>query len=101
MRTNIVLDEDLVAQAMKYSAARSKRGVVHEALATYVAVKAQEQRMATYKERLGDVRRKLLDASIRTSSRDIIRADRRRGADARRRCNSTLQPTTQRLSVWR
>ena len=85
MRTNIVLDEELVAQAMKYSTARSKRAVVHEALVTYVAVKAHEQRVGTYKDRLGDIRRQLLDASIRTSSQDLIRADRTRGGDARRR----------------
>ena len=39
MRTNIDLDHDLLEQAGKFSSARSKRAIVHEALATYVAVK--------------------------------------------------------------
>jgi Arc/MetJ family transcription regulator len=78
MRTNIVLDDDLIAEAMKYSTGRSKRAVVKEALATYVAVKAEQQRLATYRDRLAAIRRRLADASPRTPVVKLIRSDRER-----------------------
>ena len=78
MRTNIVLDDELIARAMKYSSGRSKRAVVHEALTTYVAVKVREQRTASYRDRLAALRRRLADKPVRTSAGDIVRADRER-----------------------
>lgn len=36
MRTNIVLDEELVREAFRYSKARTKKDLVHEALREYV-----------------------------------------------------------------
>ena len=78
MRTNIVLDDDLLSEARKFSKGRSKREVVREALATYVTVKAEQQRVAAYRDRLAMIRRKLAAAPIRTSARDILRADRER-----------------------
>ncbi|MDN5849750.1 MAG: type II toxin-antitoxin system VapB family antitoxin [Nitrococcus sp.] len=36
MRTNIVLDDDLIAQALRLSKARSKRELVHLALKEFV-----------------------------------------------------------------
>ena len=78
MRTNIVLDDDLLAEAMKYSTGRSKRAVVKEALATYVTVKAEQERLATYRDRLAAVRRRLADAPGRTPVMKILRADRER-----------------------
>jgi Arc/MetJ family transcription regulator len=79
MRTNIVLDDDLLAQAAKYSSGATKRAVVQEALATYVAVKAQEQRTARYRDRLADARRRAMTAPIHSSAKDIVRRDRDRG----------------------
>lgn len=80
MRTNIVLDDELIARAMQYSSERSKRAVVREALATYVAVKAEERRTMSYRDRLAGVRRRLADKPVRTPARDILRADRERKA---------------------
>ncbi|MBP7829392.1 MAG: type II toxin-antitoxin system VapB family antitoxin [Kiritimatiellae bacterium] len=80
MRTNIVLDDELLAAAMKYSGARSKRAVVQEALATYVSVKARQQKLESYRDRLAGVRRRLAEAPIKTSSRELIRADRDRAS---------------------
>ncbi len=37
MRTNIELDDELVAQALKISKLKTKKDVVHEALKQYVA----------------------------------------------------------------
>jgi Arc/MetJ family transcription regulator len=36
-RTNIVLDEALVAEAFRYSKAKTKRDLIHEALSEFVA----------------------------------------------------------------
>ena len=76
MRTNIELDDDLLAQAAKYSTARSKRRLVHEALAMFVAVKEEERRRATYKERLQKIRGQLSGVRLGVDSRDLVRSDR-------------------------
>ena len=76
MRTNIDLDDQLLAEAAKYSTARSKRRLIHEALATFVAVKAEERRRATYRERLEQVRGRVAALRLRSDSRELIRADR-------------------------
>jgi Arc/MetJ family transcription regulator len=73
---NIELDDDLLAEAAKYSTSRSKRRLVHEALATFVAVKAEERRRATYEERLERVRGRLAGVRLKTDLRDLIRTDR-------------------------
>ena len=76
MRTNIELDDDLLAEAAKYSAARTKKKLIHEALATFIAVKADEQMRATYRERLESVRAQLATSRVRSDSRDLVRASR-------------------------
>ena len=42
MRTNIVLDEDLVREAQKLTALPTKKAVVDEALRTLIRLKKQE-----------------------------------------------------------
>ncbi len=37
MRTNIVLDDDLVEEAFKYSKAKTKKELIHEALREFIA----------------------------------------------------------------
>lgn len=76
MRTNIVLDDDLLAEAMKYSKQRSKRGVVKEALATYVTVKAEQERTESYRERLAIVRKRMADTSLRKTALSMLKDDR-------------------------
>lgn len=41
MRTNIVLDDDLVKRAQKLTGIETKRGVVHEALRTLILIREQ------------------------------------------------------------
>lgn len=41
MRTNIVLDDELMAEAAKYTEAKTKKGIVEEALKFYVQVNRQ------------------------------------------------------------
>ena len=43
MRTNIVVDDDLMAEAMKLSDIKTKKGVVDQALNLLVQVKKQEK----------------------------------------------------------
>jgi Arc/MetJ family transcription regulator len=76
MRTNIDLSDDLLAEAQKHSKARSKRALVEEALAAFIAMKAEEQRRTTYKERLDSLRRKTKALRLRSGTREILRKDR-------------------------
>jgi Arc/MetJ family transcription regulator len=43
MRTNVVIDDQLMAQAMKQTGLKTKKAVIEEALRTLVRVKSQEQ----------------------------------------------------------
>lgn len=42
MRTNVVLDDSLVEEAMRYTGLTTKKAVIEEALRTLVRLKAQE-----------------------------------------------------------
>ena len=42
MRTNIVLDDELIAEAMELTGLKSKKAVVHEALRTLVRINKQK-----------------------------------------------------------
>lgn len=76
MRTNIELDDDLIAEAGRYTTVRSKREIVREALATYVAVKSEERRRATYRERLQRIRAQAAATPVRSDVHDLVRKDR-------------------------
>lgn len=43
MRTNVVLDDELVAKAMQYTGLTTKRAVIEEALRLLVRLKSQEE----------------------------------------------------------
>ena len=78
MRTNIVLDDDLLREAMRHSGARTKRALVAEALATFVAVKGAEARRATYRERLQRLEARLEGLRLKKRPSEVLRADRNR-----------------------
>ncbi len=78
MRTNIVLNDDLLREAMQHSRARTKRALVEEALATFVAVKGAEARLATYRERLQRLESRLQGLRLRKRPSAVLRADRDR-----------------------
>jgi Arc/MetJ family transcription regulator len=46
MRTNIVLDDELVAEAMRRTGIKTKRAVVEEALRMLIRLKRQEEILA-------------------------------------------------------
>jgi Arc/MetJ family transcription regulator len=78
MRTNIVLNEELVEEAMKYSTARSKSALIEEALRVFVETRAADRRRASYERRLLRARERLAGTSPRESAHDIVRRDRDR-----------------------
>ena len=42
MRTNIVIDDDLLEEAFSVSSARTKKDLIHEALAEYIRLKKRK-----------------------------------------------------------
>ena len=78
MRTNIVLNDSLVQEAMRYSRARSKRELVEEALTTFVAVKAEEARRLSYADRLRSLESRLAGLKLRQAPSEVLQADRER-----------------------
>lgn len=78
MRTNIVLNEELLQEAKKYSLASTKRGLVEEALRTFVEVKANERRREEYAARVEEIRKRTSGLRLRKSSSSILREDRNR-----------------------
>jgi Arc/MetJ family transcription regulator len=78
MRTNIVLNDDLMAEARAFAKGSSQRAVVEEALATFVAVKSAERRRAEYADRLREIRGRTAGLRLREPPSAILRADRDR-----------------------
>ena len=78
MRTNVVLNDDLVREAMQYTSARTKGALIEQALQTFVEVKAAEKRRRTYDERVRVLQDRLAGLRLRSSAVDILRDDRQR-----------------------
>lgn len=78
MRTNIVLDDELMAEAMRLSAAKTKRAVVEEALRTFVAVKSRDEQRLRYGQQLRRLEKRLAGLKLRQPPSSVLRADRDR-----------------------
>lgn len=78
MRTNLVLDDELMRQAGKYSRAATKRALVEEALRTFVQVKRDERRRVSYRDRVRQLRTKTETLDLGESPSAILRAERQR-----------------------
>lgn len=78
MRTNIVLNEVLVREAMRYCRAKSKSGLVEEALRTFVEVRSKQERLGNYAQRLSKIREAVGVKAFRESATDIVKSDRNR-----------------------
>ena len=78
MRTNVVLNEALVEEALRLSGARSKRAVIEEALRVYVDHKAAEKRRESYGARLAALERRTGKLALRQAPGDLLRSDRER-----------------------
>jgi Arc/MetJ family transcription regulator len=79
MRTNVVLNDELVEEAMQYSNARSKSALIEEALRFFVESRAARRRRTNYERRLRALRGELDELVLRQSSVDLVRKDRERG----------------------
>jgi Arc/MetJ family transcription regulator len=79
MRTNIVLNEDLVREAMRYSNARTKRALVEDALRTLVRVRSEERKREDYRQRIASLEQRTSRLTLRESALELIRRDRERG----------------------
>lgn len=73
-----MLDETLVRQALKHSRSRTKKGLVEEALRSFIRQKETEQRVATYRDRVRTLEIRLGNTSLSESPRSVLRADRNR-----------------------
>jgi Arc/MetJ family transcription regulator len=78
MRTNIVLNDDLIHEAFQYSTAQTKRALIEEALMVFVEVRSAERRRETYRNRLEQLQAKLTNLELREKPSSILKADRQR-----------------------
>jgi hypothetical protein len=78
MRTNIDLDENLIREAKRYSSARTKRGIVEEALRAFVDMKTREQQWKKWDKQYQKIIKKTANLHFEESAADLIRADRDR-----------------------
>ena len=78
MRTNVVLNDDLVREAMRLTGVRSRRAVLEEALRVLVEVKAAEQRADRYREGARRLEARLRGVKLRESPSALLRSDRNR-----------------------
>jgi Arc/MetJ family transcription regulator len=78
MRTTLVLNDELLGEAMRLSARRSKRAVVEEALRTYVAVKRAERAREASRQRLQRISERSRGLKLGERPGDVLRAARDR-----------------------
>ena len=68
LRTNVVLNSELVEEAAKYSTAKTKSALIEEALRVFVETRAGDPRRGEYQRRLRDLQRRLADVGQRPAS---------------------------------
>jgi Arc/MetJ family transcription regulator len=79
MRTNIVLNDELLQEAALYTKVQTKTGIIEEALLVFVRVKAEEKARQGYEQKLQALDSKLSKLRpMRQSVRAVLRADRAR-----------------------
>ncbi len=78
MRTNIVLDDDLIREALKYSQVHTKRGLIEEALKTFIQTKTAQRRTATYRDRVHELEKRSFRLTLREHPHQVLRGDRER-----------------------
>jgi Arc/MetJ family transcription regulator len=78
VRTNLVVNDELLAEALRIHGGGSKRAVVEAALRTFVEVKTAERRRQSYRDRVRQVAERLQHVRLRKSPSEMLRADRDR-----------------------
>ena len=76
MRANLVVNDELLAEALRVHGGGSKRAVVEAALRTFVEVKTAERRRESYRARVRQVADRLQHIRLRESPSELLRADR-------------------------
>lgn len=74
----MILNDELIREARRFSQARTKTGLVEEALRTFIEVKDAERRRFTYSQRVQELDRKLAGLVLREGPESVLRADRER-----------------------
>jgi Arc/MetJ family transcription regulator len=78
MRTNLVVNDELLAEALRLNGGGSRRAVVEAALRTFVEVKSASLRREAYRDRVRQVTERLQGLRLRQSPSELLRADRDR-----------------------
>lgn len=78
MRTNIVLDDELVNEAMRASGIRTKKELVNHALRVLVEKENESLRRARYDLNVLEIQQRTSHLKMRESAHSLIRADRER-----------------------
>jgi Arc/MetJ family transcription regulator len=78
MQTNIDLDEALLREAKRHARARTKKGIVEEALRVFIATRAAEAKTRSYRDGVQSLETKLAGLRLRRSPSEILREDRSR-----------------------
>lgn len=78
MRTNLVVNDELLAEALRIHGGGSRRAVVEVALRTFVEVKTAEGRRQSYRDRARLLAERLQRVRLRESPSALLRADRDR-----------------------
>lgn len=78
MRTNVVLDDALFGAAKRYAKARTKKGVIEEALQTFIRVRDEERRTLSYQQRLQRLAERMEGTRLSESPLALLRKDRAR-----------------------
>jgi Arc/MetJ family transcription regulator len=78
MRTNIVLNDELVEEAMRLTGAQSKREAVETALRTLIETRAGEARRRSWQERVARVDQRVAGLRLRRRPSELVREDRDR-----------------------
>jgi Arc/MetJ family transcription regulator len=78
MRTNLVINDDLLAEALRLNGGGSRRAVVEAALRTFVEVKSANLRRESYRDRARQISERMRGVRLRQSPRELLRADRDR-----------------------
>ena len=86
MRTNLVLNDELLAEALRLHGGGSKSAVVETALRIFIEVKTTERRRQSYRDRLRRLAERLQRIRLRESPSELLRADRDRLSSTTSRC---------------
>ena len=78
MRTNVVLDDELMREARQYSDAPTKRALLEDALRTLIETRSAAKRRLSYADQVRQLDQQLAGMVVRERPSDLLRQDRNR-----------------------